>query len=58
MGKGCTSLISIVDSVYVDNGDFAFNPPKISFPSTESRPAPPSHPSQILLTVCLFNRNI
>ena len=54
MEEDCTSLISMLDIVHTCNGDFAFKTQTVNFPSIKSRPGPSSRPSQILLTVCLF----
>ena len=54
MEEDCTSLISMLDIVQSCDCDFAFKTQTVNFPSTKSRPQPSSRPSQILLTVCLF----
>ena len=48
------SLISMLDIVQSCDCDFAFKTQTANFPSTKSRPQSSSRPSQILLTVCLF----
>ena len=54
MEEDCTSLISMLDIVHTCDCDFTFKTQTVNFPSTKSRPRPSSRPSQILLTVCLF----
>ena len=54
MEEDCTSLISMLDILHTCDCDFTFKTQTVNFPSTKSRPRPSSRPSQILLTVCLF----